>query len=263
MQGLMLHAGAHTSTEDDVRAEETPAPTLTHYPIPHAHLMDLVRSHIELEGWRVEREEYALFNEGQRMFSVWALQNGVGNDDYQLALGLRNAHDKAFAAAMALGSSVFVCDNLAFSSEIVVARKHTRFIMRDLAALVATAVGKIHDARISQDQRFAAYKARELSDTEVHDLLIRSVDARAIPNSYIPKVLAEYRNPTHEEFEERTAWALFNAYTQVYKGQSPRELVARTTRLHGLMDLASGALTAPELPASTEGEIIVQPTWLN
>lgn len=263
MQGLMLHAGAHTCTEDEVRAAVTPAPTLTHFPIPHGRLMDVVKDHIEGQGWHVAQAEYGLFNEGARMFAVWALQNGLEAEDYQLALGLRNSHDKAFSASMALGSKVFVCDNLAFSSEIVVARKHTRFILRDLDRLVATAVGKIHDARISQDQRIAAYKARELTDPEAHDLLIRAVDARAIPNSYIPKVLEEYREPSFEDFEPRTAWSLFNAFTQVYKGQSPRDLVARTTRLHGLMDLASGALTAPELPEETEGEIIVQPTWLN
>jgi len=61
-------------------------------------------------------------------------------------------------------------------------------------------------------------------------------------NADIPKVLGEYRNPTHQAFEERTAWSLFNAFTQVGKGWNPFALPKRTQRLHGLMDMAVEAL---------------------
>ena len=66
---------------------------------------------------------------------------GHAQDDYGLVIGLRNSHDKSFPASIALGSGVFVCDNLAFSAEVTIARRHTRFIERDLPRVVHTAVG--------------------------------------------------------------------------------------------------------------------------
>lgn len=83
--------------------------------------------------------------------------------DYTYVLGLRNSHDKRFPAAMVLGSQVFVCDNLAFSGEIKIERKHTRFIERDLPSLVGTGVSQLAERWHQQDARFAAYKQTELS----------------------------------------------------------------------------------------------------
>ncbi len=242
---LMLHAGSNAASESDVFAVSTPDATETWQPVPHSRLIASVQQAVELSGFTIAQREYGLFNDGARMFGVWALTNHENAPDYQLAIGLRNSHDKRFPAGLAVGSRVFVCDNLAFSSEIVVARKHTSRILQDLDRLVLEAVGRVGEARQMQDVRIAAYKNRELSALEAHDLLIRSVDAGVMANSYIPKVLDEYRNTEHEEFAPRTAWSLFNAYTEVFKGTNPLDLPARTTRLHGLLDLTTDALIQP------------------
>ena len=39
--------------------------------------------------------------------------------------------------SLALGSQVLVCDNLSFFGEVVLTRRHTRFIERDLPDFVA------------------------------------------------------------------------------------------------------------------------------
>ena len=239
MRGLILHAGANAATLDQVTQVPTPEPTETWYPIPHRALIDTVARNLEGSGFRVADQAYGLFSDGARMFGVLGLDNGRAHPDYRLTLGIRNAHDKSFSAGFACGSSVFVCDNLAFSSEIVIARKHTRFIMRDLDRLVAESIGKLGAARDTQDRRIAAYKRTTLTEIIVHDVLIRSVDAKVMANSYIAKVLEEWRNPQHDEFAPRTAWSLFNAYTEVFKGTNPLDLPQRTERLHGLLDLVS------------------------
>ena len=243
MKGLMLHTGANAATRDEVFAAATPEATKTHYPVPHGEMIKVIERHVEASGFHIAQEEYGLWNEGARMFGVWGLENGtdVEHEDFQLVMGVRNSHDKAFSAGMAVGSRVFVCDNLAFSAEIVIARKHTRHIMRDLDRMVAEASGKIAAARISQAQRIAAYKATDLEDAQVHDLIIRSVDAKVMANSYIAKVLEQWRDSEHEEFAPRTAWSLFNSYTEVFKQTNPLDLTARTVRLHGLMDMATDA----------------------
>jgi len=242
MSGLILHAGANVATEADVALVPTPDATDTWQPIPHVALLNSVRRAVEFNGFTVKQQTYGLWHDGARMFGVWTLSSSLMAPDYELAIGIRNSHDKTFPAGLAVGSRVFVCDNLAFSSEIVVTRKHTRWIMRDLDALVAGASGRIAEARQIQDLRIGAYKGTDLSDTQVHDVLVRSCEARVMAFSYLPKVLAEYRAPRHEDFAPRTAWSLFNAYTEVLKESPAQDLSQRTIRLHGLMDGVSGLL---------------------
>jgi hypothetical protein len=137
------------------------------------------------------------------------------------------------------------------SGEVRLARKHIAFIERDLPGLMAKAVGKLTEQRDRQERRFVAYKGHEFSDKEAHDLLIRTLDARALPVTRIPAALAEWRNPRHAEFarDGRTGWRLFNAVTEALKGGGLMDLPRRTQALHGLLDLACW-LTVPR-PACT------------
>lgn len=255
MSNLMLHAGANAATREEVFAAPTPEATESHFPVPHGALIETIERNIRGSGFEIVREEYGLWMDGDRMFGVLALQNGHRADDFQLAVGIRNSHDKKFAAGLAVGTRVFVCDNLAFSSEIVIARRHTRFIMDDLDRMVAEAAGKIGAAHISQAARIEAYKETALDDARVHDLLIRSVDADVIPTSYIPRVLDEWRDPEHDEFRPRTAWSLFNGFTEVMKRVNPLLLPRKTTRLHGLLDLETDAF-GTEAATPSFGEAI-------
>ena len=137
---------------------------------------------------------------------------------------------------MSLGNHVFVCDNLSFSGDVTVARKHTRFITRDLDRLIYFAVGKLADLRQKQLARFAAYKGRELSDVEAHDLIVRALLAHIISGEAVTKVVGEWRRPAHDEFAPRNVWSLFNDFTEVLKGIAPQAAVRRTMTLHGLLD---------------------------
>ena len=93
--------------------------------------------------------------------------------------------------------------NLSFSGDVTVARKHTRFIGRDLDRLIYFAVGKLADLRQKQLVRFAAYKGRELSDVEAHDLIVRALLAHIISWEAVTKVVGEWRKPAHDEFAPR------------------------------------------------------------
>jgi hypothetical protein len=157
-------------------------------------------------------------------------------------IGLRNSHDKSFPAAIALGNAAFVCDNLAFSAEVTIARRHTRFIERDLPRVVHTAVGRLADMRGQQDLRIRSYKETELTDPAAHDLMIRAVDASVLPVTQVPAVLEEWRAPTHEEFaaDGKTVWRFHNAMTHVWKGRNLAALPRRSQALHGLLDAACG-----------------------
>ena len=52
--------------------------------------------------------------------------------------------------------------------------------------------------------------------------MVEAVKANVLPASRLPKVIEAWEEPLHEEFAPRTAWSLFNAFTEVTKEVSPR-----------------------------------------
>jgi len=245
---LIVHCGSRHVDREQIESCTTPTATRTWTPIPHFGLLRQVEQTLFAAGLKTADQAHALSPGGLRYFGLLEVTNGHSRDDYGLVLGLRNSHDKSFPAALAVGSCVFVCDNLAFSAEVVIARRHTRYIHRDLPGLVQRAVGRLGDLRQDQDRRIEAYRDKKLTDMRAHDLLVRSVDARVLPVTALPTALAEWREPRHDEFaaEGKTAWRLFNGVTEAIKGRSLDALPRRTQALHGLLDVACGVQTNQE-----------------
>ncbi len=240
MLNLMLHCGARHVDRAQIAAAPTPAATPTWVPVPHQRLLEQVESTLVGDGFQIASQAHALWQGGLRYFGLLEVTNGHAHDDYALVIGLRNSHDKSFPAAIALGNSVFICDNLAFSAEVTIARRHTRFIERDLPRVVHAAIGRLTDMRGQQDERISAYKETELDDVTVHDLVVRAVDANVLPVTQLPSVLAEWRTPRFAEFaaQGKTAWRLFNAFSETWKGRHLAALPRRSQALHGLLDAA-------------------------
>ena len=187
---LCLHAGARTVSRDQIAAVLTPPRTPTWVPIPHGRLLEGMQGALARAGLAVVSEAHGLTHDGHRYFGL--LQVATGEDaDFGLVVGLRNSHDKSFPAGLVVGASVFVCDNLSFSGEVKLARKHTAHVERDLPNLIECAVGRLGDLRRTQEERFGTYKQRELSDGAAHDLMIQALDARVVPVTRLPDVLKE------------------------------------------------------------------------
>ena len=235
MKGLMLHCGAHKVEYDQVQQSDTPESTRTHTPIPHSHLVDLVRDRLGGESMQILEESHALTHDSNRYFGLFRVGTGDESSEYGAVMGLRNSHDKTFPSALAFGANVFVCDNLSFSGEVKFGRKHTAHILRDLPKMVSRTVGKLADAWGLQKQRFAGYRDHDLSRLEAHDLIIEAFRGGACTSTQIKRVVDQWHVPNHSEFKPRNAWSMFNAFTEVLKGNL-NELPKRTQALHGVMD---------------------------
>jgi hypothetical protein len=236
---LTLHCGAAAVSRRELASVSTPRPTHTWMPIAHTKVLGQVERTLKANGIEVLGEAHSLTADGQRYFGLLEVCHGRSASDYSWVLGLRNSHDKTFPAGIVAGVQVFVCDNLSFSGEVKLARKHTRFILRDLPSLAHQAVCRIVENWQQQDDRIAVYRETKVSDTRAHDLVIRAADIGAITNRQIPDVLHEWREPRHEEFSPRTAWSLFNAFTEGLKGNLAL-LPQRTASLQGLFDSRFG-----------------------
>ena len=259
---LILHCGSSEASREQIAEVTTPAATASFQPVSHHEFLAQVEASLGGSNYGIVNETHALSRNGQRYFGLLQIanqpkprleagqwgQSGViyeAEADYGFVVGLRNSHDHAYSASLAIGASVFVCDNLSFHGEVQLARKHTRFIARDLPGLAARAVGLLGSRWSNQEERFQAYKNHELGDKDAHDLLIRALDARAVTGQQIPHVLREWRTPRHPEFAAagKTAWRLFNSVTEIAKETGGIwNLPQRTNALHGLLDQACGII---------------------
>jgi len=59
---------------------------------------------------------------------------------YRYVLGIRNSNNMRFPAGLALGVAPFVCDNLCFSGEVVISRRHTTNVISDLTKMISTSM---------------------------------------------------------------------------------------------------------------------------
>lgn len=253
---LMLHAGASEANLMQVANVKTPEATDTWCPVPHLSFINEIKAALVTKGLTVTDESYALWgNSGERLFGLFAIQNGTQHDDYGMVIGLRNSHDKTFPASAAIGSQVFICDNLALSGEIKFSRKHTKFILRDLQGIVMLTMGRLLRLRGWQDQRIAAYKATEIGQVEAYHAMVRAVEMGILPPTLLKRLLHEWKWPKHEEFKADTVWSLFNGFTEVLKG-APTELQSRTIKLHGLMDAVARVEAPPALRDVTEEDVL-------
>jgi hypothetical protein len=239
MTGLMLHCGGQLKTRDEVFAVPPPAETATYAPLPYESFLVRIEKQLAVEGMKIKEQHLALAKDGQRLFGLLSLEMpGLVSSDHGCVLGLRTSYDKSFANGVCIGASVFVCDNLSFQGEVTFERKHMRGMLRDLSWMIGETVATLPIRFKAQSATFEAYKQRELSESQVHDLAIRLWDAGALGALEISKLVKEWREPKHHEFAEaRNAWRFFNAATETIKGDLWR-LPWRTRRIHEVLDAA-------------------------
>lgn len=250
---LVLHCGGSHATREQLSAIKTPEATQTWRPIPHTELISQVESAMGKKNMRIVNETYGLAHDGARMFGILQIANCKDTPDYSFVVGLRNSHDKSIPAGFCVGSGVFVCDNLAFSSEVVFGRRHTVYIMDDLPVLIDTAIGKLSEKWDSQGNRIAKYKETEIDLPRAKQLVIDAAHDEVFPRSRVMDVYEEFVTPKHPEFQDRNVWSFFNAVTEVLKpkeeskGGSLWSLPSRTQRLHNVCDTFCGiTLETPE-----------------
>ena len=231
---LMLHRGGWEATKADLAAVPVPQATESYQPVPYGRFIEEVELHVPRFGLTIQSQQFALAKGGNQMFGVLTCSNGHGPRDYALAIGLRSSLDRTLSVGMTSGSRVTCCDNLAFSGEVTMHRKHTVNVFRDLPDLIYRMLSQVSSMRERTDGEIAAMKVRELPPAHAHHLMVEAIRANVLPASRLPKVIEAWEEPAHAEFLPRTAWSLFNAFTEVQKGAPPRTQMEGSLRLSSL-----------------------------
>jgi hypothetical protein len=232
---LMLHSGAESATREQVMSAYAGKATATYQPIPHGHLIDLVENMIPnvIPGARIESAEYALQNgkykDGDEIVEVNAAEcfalfeiawenEGDRNKTWSLNIAVRNSNSKKFKIAIAIGSRIFICDNLAFSGQFKWEHKHTKNVLNGLKFAAFEQLSQVEKLHEKMDSRFKRLVDCELSMVEAKSLLVDAVSTHAIDASEMVQVLNHYEHPAHKAFEDRNAYSLYNAFTSMWSG---------------------------------------------
>jgi hypothetical protein len=209
---------------------------ISHQPIAHHELVNRTKSFLDSNGFTIQDEVHSLARDNNHYFGLFAVDHANRADsDRGCVIGLRNSHDKTFPAGLCAGDAPFVCDNLIFTNTIKLARRHTRHILNDLDLTINRAIGKLFGFWHGQDQRIEAYQNFELGNALANDLVIRACKAGAVPKSKIMDVVNQWESSDHVEFRDRNLNSLYNAFTEVYKGNLVA-LPARSDALHSVFD---------------------------
>jgi hypothetical protein len=249
---LILHRGAQEVSRAGLEAVAPPPATATWFPISHSRVLDTALEALNAAGFQVSRTRLALARNKARFFGTLDLQSPVAAG-VTLAVGVRNSIDKSLPIAFCAGSRVFVCDNLAFSSEVVIARKHTRFGEARFNEAISRAVQSLHQYRAAEAERIDRWRHSELSSDAADALLLRAYERQIITAPLLPRLIHEWRHPSFEDFRPRTLWSLFNAFTTVLAERqrtNPQQFAAMTLRLHGFLgNHRPGEETVPDRAA--------------
>jgi hypothetical protein len=231
---LIVHRGGWQATKADLARVSLPEATESYHPVPYGRFIEEVELHVPRFGLNVRSSQFALAREGGQMFGVLTCSNGVPDRDYALAIGVRNSYDRSLAVGLTLGSRVICCDNLAFSGEVTMHRKHTVNVFRDLPDLIYRMLSQVAAMRERTDGEIATMKTRALQPVTAHHLMVEAIRGSVLPASRLPKVIEAWEGPRHAEFLPRTAWSLFNAFTEVQKSAPPRVQMEGSLRLSSL-----------------------------
>jgi len=231
--------------------------SVSYQPISHELLINKTRTHLEDAGFEVQGECHNLARDGKRYFGLYEVTHpNRESTERGTIIGLRNAHDKCFPAGLCAGDAPFICDNLIFTNTIKLARRHTKNILAELDLVIARTLGKLFDFWHGQDSRIDAYKTYDLTDAQVHDLVIRAYKAGAISKTKIVDVVDQWEKSDHPEFWDRNMNSLYNGFTEVYKGNLTA-LPNRSEALHSVLDGQVGFdLSAFDSQEVTEGELV-------
>lgn len=254
---LMLHAGANAIDRFGLAHLPVPAPLGARHAIrPFIDDVEVVTDLMAASGLKIKDESFGITgtqDDPKRFFGVieCALDGEYipNSDGYGLMVGLRGSYDQTLPRGLAVGSRVFVCDNLAFSGEIEISTKQTTYVGQRLPAMLARAVDQIPAMAQHQARRFDAYRNTELKPRWGDSALVELLRRDVLNSQTLARAVKEWDEPTHAEHAEQghSLWRLHNAVTEAIKPQNGRAGVLptwdRTVKLTSFLDEVAGIPT--------------------
>ena len=225
-----------------------PAPTRTYQPFSNEELLLMINTVAKEYGMTLTDERLGMDLKGMRFFGVYTVE---GLDFFggriRLTVGFCNSYNRSMSGRMCIGGNVLVCSNSCFYAYTdeetgvngMAMAEHRPGIHDGLFQKIKASFDGIEEFRQKQEQFYGQMSERRLSQQAAHHMIIRAAQANVVNKTRILRVAEEWdwqkRGPQnddekqnrvwHQEFKPRTAYSLFNAFTEVQKDQLEQNLV--------------------------------------
>ncbi len=231
---LLLSGDSRAATLDDIRAIPVPLATRTYQPVPHEQLSSMLVEMAEnlLPNFSHASSHYGLAAEGNKMFGVHTFKSS--NTAMGLSIGFRNSYDRSMSLGIAVGASVLVCDNLALCGDITILRKHTLNVIRDMQTMALAGIYRSQQTYSQILEDAEAMRLQEIDDDQAYRMLGLVYGRGIITPRQIPVAHQEWQNPSYADFQPRTTWSLYNAFTESLKTTPPQSIMEKHLGLHQL-----------------------------
>jgi len=157
-----------------------------------------------------------------------------------LAVGIRNSTDKSLPIGFVAGHHVMVCANLAFRSEILVVRKHTKNGELRFAEAMAKAIKQLSQFKEEETQRVQRFQNTLLLPERRDSIILQAFEEGIVSSRQLPAVIHQAKRPELDYgADTASAWTLLQAFTWVLADvlkAKPQRFAAATMRLQHLLD---------------------------
>jgi len=248
---LIAHCGSSKITREELKVIPTPEASATHHPLPHHEIVEALVESLSYRQISVVREEYAVSDDGMKMFGVLDLETTF--DGCRFSVGVRNSNDKSMRLALTVGYRVLVCDNMTFHGDFTpVLAKHTKHL--SLVDILSVGVDRMQRSFEPMRKQVEAWKATRLPDEAAKLVIYQAfVEGKLDAAKHLARrVHDRYFNPQVEEFAPRTMWSLSNAFTSAFKDLDPIPQFKATAELAPFLEVATtGSSSSQAIPLAS------------
>jgi len=226
-----------------------PEPTNTYQPLPNKVMTNMIYTIAEENGIVLVNEQLGMDLKGQRFFGVCDIEgHDIFGGHIGLQIGFCNSYNKSMSARFCIGGQVFVCSNRAFHAYTddttgIVAmtiRPHKNLnnigVFDGLTIHIREAFEQIENFRKIQERFYDCLASCRISNNRAYGAIVRAAQAGVIKKTNVLTLANEWDRQAKEpeedsdcewykEFQDRTAYSLFNAFTQVEKERFARNPV--------------------------------------
>lgn len=239
---LVAHCGAIHVTRKELEVIEPPAATRTWRPVGHGNMVAALEEELSKRSLTIRAESYAIQRSGAVLFGVIDLA-WRQTEEFAAAIGLRTSNDKTLSIQLAVGFRIFVCDNLAFSGDLIaLKRKHTAGL--DLAGEIAGALDRYQEGLLTLEGDISRLKETAITDHDAKVFIFDCFEQAILPVRYFESVCSSYfppeiidggSNGTH------TLWSLHNVFTSHIQRLTPNRAFEANAHLGRMLGLGKAS----------------------
>jgi len=235
MEEMIVHRGGELVAREQLDLVRLPEATDSYIPVSHYHLADklLNISTDVLRDYVLIGEQYAVARQGNQLFALLKFQRE--ESDMALSIAFRNSYDRSMSLGIAIGATVFVCDNLALQGDIVIMRKHTKNVWNELEDLAISTLYKA-GRRFEQIQADSQLlKRQRVANDDAFALMGMLYGHGIISPRQVTVLKDEWLKPSYEEFAPRNMWSFFNATTESLKTCPPVSIMEKHSQAYNML----------------------------